>query len=66
MHKLCNVQKTCLPEPLYLVDLEDRELRVSEFNIHLIYEPLDKGSLLPTGTSLTLLAAGANSLDPSL
>jgi hypothetical protein len=30
MHKLCNVQKTCLPEAVYLVDFEDRELRVSE------------------------------------
>jgi hypothetical protein len=40
MHKLCNVQKTCLPEPLYLVDLEDRELRVSEFNIHLLFEEI--------------------------
>ncbi len=38
MHKLCNVRKTCLPEAVYLVDFEDRELRVSEFNIHLINE----------------------------
>jgi hypothetical protein len=26
MHKLGNVQKTCLPEAVYLVDFEDREL----------------------------------------
>jgi len=38
MHKLCNVQKTCLPEAVYLVDFEDRELRVSEFNINLFDE----------------------------
>lgn len=38
MHKLGNVQKTCLPEAVYLVDFEDRELRVSEFNIHLFLE----------------------------
>ncbi len=38
MHKLCNVRKTCLPEAVYLVDFEDRELRVSEFNIHLFIE----------------------------
>lgn len=38
MHKLGNVQKTCLPEAVYLVDFEDRELRVSEFNIHLFNE----------------------------
>lgn len=38
MHKLYNVQKTCLPEAVYLVDFEDRKLQVSEFNIHLSVE----------------------------
>ena len=49
MHKLCNVQKTCLPEAVYLVDFEDRELRVSEFNIHLFFEPPHEHVILAPG-----------------